>query len=196
MKLSRKNNGFNVTEHMKQMSKSGNEKLKELHKNPEWLEHKSEQISKKVTDRGGHNGHNNPMFNKTHNQQTRSEQSSKAQLRNPSVYERATLTKIANGIAIPKELKTKWELYKEKVDNITRSNWIQYENLINPENYPRGQLFNLDHKVSKRDGFINDVPPEVIGHYKNLEILTEFANKSKGSNSSITIDELYTQVKL
>lgn len=194
MKQGRKNSGFDINSHMKKMSKNGNTKLKELHQDSDWLQHKSEKIKESIATSGGHAGKNNPMFNKVHSENARHKQSLKANARCPSVYVQATNTKIANGISIPKELKSDWQLYEEQVNNITRSTWNKFKRIINPNNLPRGQGYQLDHKLSKKDGFLNNIPPEIIGHYKNLKILTEFENKSKGSNSSILISDLYEQV--
>ena len=181
--------------HMKHMSKNGNAKLKKLHTDPEWLANKSEKISEAVEKRGGHSGSNNPMFGKKHKNSSKKKQEVKAQSRDPKCYEQATETKIKNGIAIPKHLKTDFELYEEKVDNITRTSWQWHQNKINPTNLLRGQDYELDHKFSKIEGFNNNVPSEVIGHYANLELLPKNENRSKRTKCSITLAELYEAVK-
>jgi hypothetical protein len=183
------------TAHMKRMSKNGNAKLKKLHSDPKWLATKSEKISESIEQRGGHNGSNNPMFGRTHKKSTKRKQAVKAQNRDPKCYERGTDTKIKNGIATPKELKSAWELYREKVENITTQNWKKHHNRINPNNLPRGQEYELDHKFSKTEGFLNNVPPEVIGHYANLELIPKHKNRSKRTKCSITLTELYEAIK-
>ena len=97
--------------------------------------------------------------------------------------------------ATPKELKSAWELYREKVENITTQNWKKHHNRINPNNLPRGQEYELDHKFSKTEGFLNNVPPEVIGHYANLELIPKHKNRSKRTKCSITLTELYEAIK-
>ena len=183
------------TAHMKRMSKNGNAKLKKLHSDPKWLATKSEKISESIEQRGGHNGSNNPMFGRTHKKSTKRKQAVKAQNRDPKCYERGTDTKIKNGIATPKELKSAWDLYKEKVENITTRNWKKHHSKINPNNLPRGQEYELDHKFSKTEGFLNNVPPEVIGHYANLELISKNENRSKRTKCSITLTALYEAIK-
>lgn len=181
--------------HMKMMSQNGNAKLKKLHDNPEWLHKKSNNISESVKSRGGHAGSNNPMFGKKHKSSSKKKQEIKAQSRDPKCYEQGTKTKIQNGICTPKELKTEWELYIEQVTNFTTRNWKKYQSIINPNNLPRGQLYELDHKFSKTEGFINNVPPEVIGHYANLELIPKNKNRSKRTKCFITLAELYEAIK-
>jgi len=181
--------------HMKKMSERGNDKLKKLHSDPGWLASKSKKISEAVEKRGGHSGSNNPMFGKKHKNSSKKKQEVKAQSRDPKCYEQATETKIKNGIAVPKHLKTDFELYGEKVDNITYTSWRWHQNKINPTNLPRGTDYELDHKFSKTAGFINNVPPEVIGHYANLELIPKNKNRSKRTKCSITLSKLYESIK-
>jgi hypothetical protein len=53
-----------------------------------------------------------------------------------------------------------------------------------------------DHMFSIYDGFKNNIDPEVIKHPANCELLLSSDNRSKGSNSSITIDELMNRIEL
>jgi hypothetical protein len=182
--------------HMKKMSESGNKKLKELHADSEWVRAKGEKISKKVKERGGHYGNNNPMFNKSHTDLAKKLQTEKARKRNPESYKQASDTKIKLGLAIPKESKSQWELYQEQVTNYTNLSWKHHHNLINPNNLIRGDLYELDHKFSKTEGFIQGIPPEVIGHYANLELLPKQANRTKRTKCSISIHELYEAVNV
>ena len=55
--------------------------------------------------------------------------------------------------------------------------------------------YHLDHKFSILEGFKQGVEPEIIGNIKNLEFIPWEDNLSKGSNCSITLNELYTLVK-
>jgi len=181
--------------HMKRMSENGNTKLKKLHNDPVWLANKSKKISNSVERRGGHGGENNPMFGQKHKQSTKRKQSTKAQHRDPKCYEQGIETKIKKGIATPKESKSAWDLYREKVENITVKNWKKYHDKINPNNLLRGQEYELDHKFSKTMGFLNNIPPEIIGHYANLELITKNKNRSKRIKCSITITELYEAIK-
>ena len=182
--------------HMKKMSDRGNTKLKELHSDPSWFAHKSKKISEAVSNRGGHGGKNNPMHGKTHNAITKNKLSEKANKRNPICYSVATDTKIQRGLAIPKEQKTGWELYREQVLNYTYKSWQHYQDKINPLGLERGGEYELDHKFSITEGFKQGVDPATIGHFSNLEIIPKSVNRSKRIRCSITLEELLTLSKL
>jgi hypothetical protein len=92
-----------------------------------------------------------------------------------------------NGYFTPLELKTDFEKYKQLVWSYTRKNNL---NLL--ENYDkRGKsTYHLDHKFSITQGFLNDIPPEIIGSIYNLEMLCHKDNIKKNSKCSITKEEL------
>lgn len=179
--------------HMKKMSLRGNTKLQKLHEDTEWLEEKSKSISNAAKKRGGHNGKNNPMFGNTHSEETRELMRHRAKERDKKCYQKQIETKIDKGIAIPKELKTDWEIYKEKVCNFTRISWINHNDILNPNNLIRGNEYELDHKFSITEGFNHRVPPEIIGHFVNLELISKNENRSKRTRCSIDIEALYSE---
>jgi len=176
--------------HMKIMSKKGHSKLRELHKDKKWVSNKSNKISTAIKKRGGHIGQNNPMYGKKHSDTSIQKLSTKAKNRNPLSYLRATNTKINKGIAIPKEQKTSWDLYKEQVNNYTVKSWKYYQHLINPKNLKRGLQYELDHKFSIFEGFRQGISSRIIGHFKNLELIPKNVNRSKRINCSITLKKL------
>lgn len=80
-KQARASNGFDLSSHMKKMSKAGNERQRELAKDPLWLKRKSDRISDAVIRRGGHSGAGNPMFGRAHSNETREKMRQAAGLR-------------------------------------------------------------------------------------------------------------------
>ena len=96
---------------------------------------------------------------------------------------------------IPTDQQTNWIIYEGVVDRITRESWVYHNSKINPDNLPRGREYELDHKYSKHQGFLNNVPPEVIGHYSNLQMIPRHSNRKKYNKCSVTIDELYEGIK-
>jgi hypothetical protein len=84
-----------------------------------------------------------------------------------------------------------WEAYENKVDRITRDSWIYHQSIINPLDLPRGNEYELDHKFSKHQGFINNIPPEIIGHHTNLQLIPRHSNRKKYNKCSITLEELF-----
>ena len=57
----------------------------------------------------------------------------------------------------------------------------------------RGVKFgnSLDHMYSIKQGFLDNIDPEIIGSYHNLEIISSIENSSKGAKCSITKEDLF-----
>jgi len=182
--------------HMKKMSERGNSVLKELHTDSDWVAEKGSKISAAVKSRGGHSGINNPMYGKRHSIDTKQKLSERANKRDPVCYAEATETKISRGIAIPKEQKTDWELYREQVLNHTYKSWQHHQDKINPLGLERGSEYELDHKFSITEGFKQGVDPAVIGHFSNLELIPKSVNRSKRIGCSITLEDLLQAQKV
>lgn len=85
----------------------------------------------------------------------------------------------------------KYLAYAEKVRKLTeitfRREFIQKGEL-------RGNDWQLDHKVSIRDCFDNEISPAMASHICNLQIVPKGYNQQKGSKSCITIEELINEV--
>lgn len=98
------------------------------------------------------------------------------------------------------------EEFDRKVDPNQLKQFKQYNSLVYRETYRtikehsdkikklhlRGNEHNyeLDHRYSIYDGFINNISPKQIAHYKNLKILTKQENRSKNQKSSISLKTL------
>lgn len=52
----------------------------------------------------------------------------------------------------------------------------------------------MDHKYSIREGFSNNIPPYILAHVGNLEIITGAKNLAKHARCSITLDQLFDLV--
>ncbi len=86
--------------------------------------------------------------------------------------------------------KNGWDRYKFLVHFYTEKTYKEYKDIINPNNYKRGNKYNLDHKYSIYEGFINNVSPKIIASVKNLEVIPRFDNMSKGKKCSINLNEI------
>lgn len=53
----------------------------------------------------------------------------------------------------------------------------------------------LDHKYSIREAFENNVPIDIVAHYKNLEIISRSLNSKKRKKCSISLEELKRQIQ-
>jgi hypothetical protein len=112
---------------------------------------------------------------------------------NKEISNKIKNTKINRKLQISDEEKTKFEIYSQKVDNITQKtkkelfkNWNGYdyydneyikENLklhYNSNCYP-----SIDHKISKWCGFKENISEEIIGNISNLCITKRIINSLK-----------------
>jgi hypothetical protein len=96
---------------------------------------------------------------------------------------------IANGCA-PKDLRSLRRLYYDEVDRITKQNWNNYFDKINPSRLNRSENA-LDHIYSKHQGFKECIPPWIIGHWTNLRVISLSENSGKGSRCGKTADQLF-----
>ena len=88
---------------------------------------------------------------------------------------------------------SRYKKYFITVQKETNRTLVKFSNKI--ENIElRGNDYHLDHKYTIYDGFKNNVDPKIIGHWKNLEIITAIENSKKNKNSSITLNELLNQI--
>lgn len=99
---------------------------------------------------------------------------------------------IESGRWLADKQKSDYERYRESVWRFTNR-----QDLETLENYDkRGRLdedenaFHLDHKFSIKKGFEENIPPEIIGSLKNLEMIPGKNNCSKRADCSITKEEL------
>lgn len=97
------------------------------------------------------------------------------------------------------------DIYKDKnftADGLTREQYgaragqyadTQYKRnraTIDPEN-KRGKHWHVDHIYSVTDGFLNDVPINVISDISNLRLISDKDNYKKNKKSDKTIEQLY-----
>ena len=107
-------------------------------------------------------------------------------------------TNIASGLWLDPALKTDWQRYEQEVDRLTNQNYKKYKEIINPDNLTRGRTrgtYQLDHVMSKIDGFKEGVDPKLISHPANLRMLTSTENQSKNSKSQYTKNQLLEEIK-
>lgn len=83
------------------------------------------------------------------------------------------------------------EEYYNAVKLITNKNWYEHFHDINPDKLQRSRDLHLDHIYSISEGFKNNIPPKIIGHWTNLRLLPKIENSSKGSICHKTKEQLY-----
>lgn len=90
----------------------------------------------------------------------------------------------------PKD-RTLMEEYYIAVRLITNRSWYEHFYVINPERLQRSRDLHLDHIYSIAEGFVNNIPPEIIGHWTNLRLIPKIENSSKGAKCHKTQEQLF-----
>jgi hypothetical protein len=79
---------------------------------------------------------------------------------------------------------TQYKRYCSVVRRLTEKNYVEYKNLINPNNYPRTLCgvdggYQIDHKLSVRFCYDNNISEEVCSSVDNLQMLEWSKNLNK-----------------
>jgi hypothetical protein len=101
---------------------------------------------------------------------------------NPSkssiVRKKISDVQVKNG-ATPVHLRTLRNIYYDSVRYFTNVSWRENFDKINPTRLNRSEV-DLDHIYSIHQGFKDNIPPYIIGHWTNLRMLDKKINYSKG----------------
>lgn len=172
--------------------------IEELRYNPENLEEKEIQVRCK-NSKCKHSKENNGWFSPTGSQITNRIFVSK-KLYGKSYFFCSDNCKQESEVFNIRTDPEKYKEYKRYLNRVVRitnkSIKDNYEKIVNIE--LRGLIYgyDLDHKYSIYNGFINNIDPKIIGHYKNLEILESKINRNeKGKKSSISLVELLLEIE-
>lgn len=111
-------------------------------------------------------------------------------------YERMVLKNYESGVWTNPKDKPDLEHYRVKV---YKSMYRFKDEIKKLENFDkRGHankgMYHLDHKFSISEGFKQNVPPYIIGHINNLEMIIGRNNLSKSRKCSVELDELVDSV--
>ena len=121
---------------------------------------------------------------------------------------------VKNSISLPgvreKSLETRRKNYLDKIEDLEDLEryialvWHETKknDLTILENFDkRGRIdlnadaYHLDHKYSICAGYLNNIPPSIIGNIANLEMLPALDNIRKRTNCSISLDDLLMKCK-
>lgn len=85
--------------------------------------------------------------------------------------------------------------YKRVVVNRTMTIYRNNRTIINPNNLKRGiKNYHIDHKISIKEGFLNNIPIEIITHPSNLEMIYYMDNLKKQYDCSISQEKLLEDI--
>lgn len=91
---------------------------------------------------------------------------------------------------------TEWQQYKYEVERITKQSYKAFMSEINPYNFTRGPSgidgsYHLDHIISRRYCFENDIPACLCGSKENLRMIPWLENVSKGRRIVTDIPSIF-----
>lgn len=107
----------------------------------------------------------------------------------PEIQEKIYQRSVERGCT-PREDRSARQLYYETVLKITKSSWLEHFDKINPTKLDRSE-YTLDHIYSVQQGFRDNIPPDIIGHWTNLRIMTRSKNSQKGMTCDKTKEQLF-----
>lgn len=95
------------------------------------------------------------------------------------------VTRVSKGLDLPDVARTAFQLYKRRVERLTVTTYKRNQRKINPLNLTRKPAgskdgYHLDHIISIKMGFLNNIPVEVIASVDNLQMLPWRDNVRKG----------------
>lgn len=87
---------------------------------------------------------------------------------------------------------SEFRIYRNKVDIQTNINYRKYFYFINPQKLQRSYTnYQLDHIVSVRDGFDNNIKIDIVASPVNLRLIPSSENYKKRARSDMSIKDLY-----
>lgn len=115
----------------------------------------------------------------------------------PAARKKRKKTRIDLGLDLDPSLLNDFTRYEKIVDRLTEESYKKFQSYINPKRLMRGRIkgsYQLDHIMSKKDGFMKGILPQYIAHPMNLRMLTIEENISKHIRSDITESELFERI--
>jgi CHAT domain-containing protein len=80
--------------------------------------------------------------------------------------------------------------YAHRAHQYVETQYQRYKQIIDPEN-KRGKHWHLDHIYSVTDGFLNNVPINIISDISNLRLISDKENYTKSKSSHKSLEALY-----
>lgn len=100
-------------------------------------------------------------------------------------------SRISSGDWIADEDRTDLEKYRLEVKKVSARSYHDHYYKINPDDLTRSRYeYHLDHIFSVEEGFKQDIPTEVIGHWTNLRMLWHLDNSVKNTKCHKTLEQL------
>ena len=108
------------------------------------------------------------------------------------------INKRKNGIYIPLDELTEYQIYRNNVISFTNFNLKYFGDMFFGDNWEDDRNFfnkQIDHRYSTKMGYLDKIEPYIIGSIVNLDLIPYKKNLSKKDKCSITKEELYGKYK-
>lgn len=109
--------------------------------------------------------------------------------KHPAIRKKISEVQIANG-ATPRHMRSDRALYREAVLRYTKESWNDHFDKVNPLRLDRSR-YTLDHIYSIQQGFLDNIPSYIIGHWTNLRMISKKENSSKGMRCDKSQEQLF-----
>lgn len=104
-------------------------------------------------------------------------------------------TRIKNGTQLDDSNIRNFNIFKRVVSNRTLTIYRNNQKFINPNNLNRShKTYHIDHKFSMKQGYLYNLPIEIMTHPCNLQMIDYMENLIKQDNCSITLNELLNDI--
>ena len=91
-------------------------------------------------------------------------------------------TNIKSGFWRDRSTLDDWDYYRVLVRKLTERTYKKHKEEIDPDNMREHLVYDLDHIISVRKGFDNNIPIHIISGKNNLQILDSIENRKKFIN--------------
>lgn len=196
-----------TTEQRKNQSKIIKSKVNDIYRDKAGSANRGKKFSKERIERM--HGHRTfESYSRPHTEETKKKIGQKSKEKFTENYKKNYRQKMESlGIWIPLEEKTDYEIYFKESDWIKpmfSELYDEYKNLI--ESYGVFDAFKntkgvvRDHAFSRKSGFDLGVPPEILRHIENCQIILHSDNVKKNvskniSSDSLTLEELLDKIE-
>lgn len=158
---------------------------------------KSRQANEKFA-KGFSEGKHKPMSDRKHDYKQINAKAKQTLLRKYGVSNPVQMLEVRKKISnrniergcTPKHLRSLRKIYYDAVWYYTEQSWRKEFNKINPERLNRSNNA-LDHIYSIQQGFRENIPAYIIGHWTNLRVISLSENSVKGMKCGKTQDQLF-----
>lgn len=109
--------------------------------------------------------------------------------------EKTKNTRISNGTQIDDSKILYMKEYRKVAINLSITVYRNFKKNVNPLNLKRGKKFyHIDHRFSLKQGFLINLPLEIISHPCNLNMLWYMDNLKKQDVCSISLEDLLNDI--